>query len=211
MITLERKKSQEIFEKSCEVIAGGVNSPVRAFVGLDMDPTAASNPYLTAFRGLGDPDGDWPQPDNSVDLVLSRYVLEHVRGPDVFFRNLRRVMRPGGRFLFLTPNRWHPAAVVSRVLPLSFKREVLKRMRGVDEDDVFGTYYRMNERRVVASLAARWGFSVERLIIREFEPCRYFHHFGPGLAASRCYYHLMSATPLDRFFGASMLGELRKL
>lgn len=33
-----RKKSQKQYEKACRVLAGGVNSPVRAFYGLDMLP-----------------------------------------------------------------------------------------------------------------------------------------------------------------------------
>jgi len=40
-------KSQEIFESSQEVIPGGVNSPVRAFRGLGVDP-------LIAQKGKGD-------------------------------------------------------------------------------------------------------------------------------------------------------------
>jgi len=31
-------KGKEIFERSLEVIPGGVNSPVRAFIGLGIDP-----------------------------------------------------------------------------------------------------------------------------------------------------------------------------
>ncbi|QVL56830.1 MAG: glutamate-1-semialdehyde 2,1-aminomutase [Simkaniaceae bacterium] len=38
MTTINRTKSKKIFEKSEEVIAGGVNSPVRAFIGLGIDP-----------------------------------------------------------------------------------------------------------------------------------------------------------------------------
>ncbi|MCB1110231.1 MAG: glutamate-1-semialdehyde 2,1-aminomutase, partial [Chlamydiia bacterium] len=43
----ERTKSQKIFEKSQEVIAGGVNSPVRALIGLDRGP-------LIVEKGEGD-------------------------------------------------------------------------------------------------------------------------------------------------------------
>lgn len=47
MTVRAQTKSQEIFEKSCAVIAGGVNSPVRAFIGLETDP-------LIVERGEGD-------------------------------------------------------------------------------------------------------------------------------------------------------------
>lgn len=44
---IERKNSQEVFRISCQVIPGGVNSPVRAFPGLRQTP-------LVADRGYGD-------------------------------------------------------------------------------------------------------------------------------------------------------------
>lgn len=44
---LSRPQSEEIYEKLCEVIPGGVNSPVRAFKALSMPP-------LVAERGAGD-------------------------------------------------------------------------------------------------------------------------------------------------------------
>ncbi|NGX51011.1 MAG: Glutamate-1-semialdehyde 2,1-aminomutase [Chlamydiae bacterium] len=47
MAVLNRLKGQEIFEKSKEVISGGVNSPVRAFGGLGVGP-------LVAQSGRGD-------------------------------------------------------------------------------------------------------------------------------------------------------------
>ncbi|MDN3509652.1 MAG: glutamate-1-semialdehyde 2,1-aminomutase [Candidatus Neptunochlamydia sp.] len=38
MITIQRTNSKEIFEKSKKMIPGGVNSPVRAFIGFGIDP-----------------------------------------------------------------------------------------------------------------------------------------------------------------------------
>jgi glutamate-1-semialdehyde 2,1-aminomutase len=46
MIT-SRKKSEELFKKACQVLPGGVNSPVRAFVGLGVTP-------LIVEKGKGD-------------------------------------------------------------------------------------------------------------------------------------------------------------
>jgi glutamate-1-semialdehyde 2,1-aminomutase len=44
-IPLRRKKSEEIFKRSCEVIPGGVNSPVRSFPGLAQTPLVAETGY----------------------------------------------------------------------------------------------------------------------------------------------------------------------
>jgi SAM-dependent methyltransferase len=42
-------------------------------------------------------------PDRSFDLVLSCDVFEHVNDPDQGFREVARVLRPGGRFLMTVP------------------------------------------------------------------------------------------------------------
>ena len=38
MTIIQRTNSKEIFEKSKKIIPGGVNSPIRAFIGLGIDP-----------------------------------------------------------------------------------------------------------------------------------------------------------------------------
>ena len=103
-------------------------------VGLDPDPQAAANPYLDRFELLieGQP---WPVADGSADLVVARYVLEHVADPDDFMTNVARVLRPGGAFLFLTPNRAHPVMVASRLMPYSLHVALLARTKASARTD----------------------------------------------------------------------------
>ena len=78
--------------------------------GIDPDERAAVNPALCSFALLEDSER-WPVEDDSVDLALARYVLEHVEDPESFFRNLQRVLRPGGLAYFCVPflQGYHPA------------------------------------------------------------------------------------------------------
>jgi SAM-dependent methyltransferase len=106
----------------------------------------------------------------SLDLVLSDYVLEHVEDPERFFRELRRVLKPGGTCCFRTPNRWFYVAILSRLTP----HRLHARLTGFaqverEEKDVFPTWYRCNTRRALQALMTRHGF--EHCIYRiEAEP-----------------------------------------
>ncbi|MGI9006368.1 MAG: class I SAM-dependent methyltransferase [Streptosporangiaceae bacterium] len=46
--------------------------------------------------------------DESFDLVTAIEVLEHVTELDQALAEICRVLKPGGRFAFSTPNRWFP-------------------------------------------------------------------------------------------------------
>lgn len=48
--------------------------------------------------------GGLPLPDGSVDLAYSVEVVEHLEDQFAFLREVRRVLRPGGRFVLTTPN-----------------------------------------------------------------------------------------------------------
>jgi SAM-dependent methyltransferase len=47
-----------------------------------------------------------PFPDGAFEAVLSFDVFEHIRDSDAHLSEVRRVLAPGGRYLFQTPNRW---------------------------------------------------------------------------------------------------------
>ena len=178
-------------------------------IGLDPDPTARSHPGLAAFHLLeiGAP---WPIEENSIDLAVARYVLEHVEDPDDFFRQLQRVLRVGGSFVFLTPNRLHPAALASRALPTTIKRIILKRSADVDEDDVFPTHYKMNDGFALKQLADRYGFRIESLAIREYGPIGYLDFSLPTFSLACSYYLATRWTGAEKLIGATILGCIQK-
>jgi SAM-dependent methyltransferase len=49
-----------------------------------------------------------PFEDDAFDFVVSSQVLEHVNDHDIAFREIHRVLRPGGASLHLFPPRWRP-------------------------------------------------------------------------------------------------------
>jgi SAM-dependent methyltransferase len=68
---------------------------------------------------------DLPFPDASVDLILSRALLEHVDGVPAAARNMARVLKPGGRALHFIPCRYSLFGMAARVLPFGPLLKVL--------------------------------------------------------------------------------------
>jgi 2-polyprenyl-3-methyl-5-hydroxy-6-metoxy-1,4-benzoquinol methylase len=46
-----------------------------------------------------------PRPDASFDAIISTEVIEHLENPRAVFRELSRLLRPGGQLLLTTPNQ----------------------------------------------------------------------------------------------------------
>jgi SAM-dependent methyltransferase len=178
-------------------------------VGLDPDPQAAANPFLNRFELLAE-GMPWPVADGSADLVVARYVLEHVADPDDFMANVARVLRPGGAFVFLTPNRAHPIMVASRLIPYSLHVALLARTKGTDAGDVFPTHYRANSRRALTRLARAHGLEVQGLQVAELVPFGYLDVAVPGFVVATAYHAAVTLTGLDRFVGLSIIGVLGK-
>jgi SAM-dependent methyltransferase len=81
-----------------------------------------------------------PFEDESVDLILSRALLEHVDGVPRAVSEMGRVLRPGGQTLHLIPGRYSLFGTVARVLPfkplLAVVHAVMPWTRGQVEFDV---------------------------------------------------------------------------
>jgi ubiquinone/menaquinone biosynthesis C-methylase UbiE len=112
-------------------------------IGVDLeqqlDTTNQRSPY--AIRGNLE---YLPFPSNYFDIVISRSVVEHLTDPPNVFREFHRVLKPGGRVILSTPNKWDYISVAARLTPYRWHRALVNKMMGVPEDDVFPTLYRAN-------------------------------------------------------------------
>jgi SAM-dependent methyltransferase len=112
--------------------------------GCDPDPSVLVNPTLDAAKviEIGEP---LPYEDSRFDLIVSRYVFEHISDPAWASRELLRVLKPGGWICVMTPNRWGYVATASRMVPNALHRSVLSRVQpGRPGKDVFPTVYKLN-------------------------------------------------------------------
>src|ERR1700694_2528347 len=88
---------------------------VKLAAGLDPDvPSLAEHraPGMPVIRGRGE---QLPFAGESFDLLVCLWVLEHIESPEVVLGEVRRVLRPGGHFIFLTPNLRNPLLLLNRL------------------------------------------------------------------------------------------------
>lgn len=132
-----------------------------ALYGIDLVAFRNEDPALQLFQQSVE---SMPKiADGSVDLAYSRSVMEHVKDPDAALREIHRVLRPGGHYIFLTPNLYDYASLISYMVPNSLHPMIVRLTEGRAEEDTFPAYYKANTKRRVRGLAADTGFTVERL------------------------------------------------
>jgi SAM-dependent methyltransferase len=139
-----------------------LSSRCKRLVGVDAAAAdVARHPYLHE-RVVGDIQR-LPFPQGSFNLLTARSVVEHIEAPAIFLREVCRVLKPGGHFLFATPNRLFYQFLVASVAPDVFKKKFVRFFEGRIAQDVFKTYYRMNTPGTVAKVARHAGIEVESL------------------------------------------------
>ena len=151
--------------------------------GCDIDPVVLDNPTLdaAAIMEMGKP---LPYPDERFDLIVSRYVFEHVQNPEETARELLRVLKPGGWICVMTPNSYGYVALASRLIPNRLHSRALRKIQiERKEEDVFPTAYQLNRPKAVR------------------------RHFGH---AADVYHYSTSAVP-SYFFGRVWLFRLMRL
>jgi len=174
--------------------------------GIDLDPRVIDNPMLDEGRIA---DGACiPYQDASFDLVFADNVLEHLKVPLEVFKEVARVLKPGGVFLFKTPNRRHYVAAIARFTPHKFHQRIVG-MRGRTAADVFPTLYRANSRTDVARIAKNAGLCVDRIDVIEGRP-EYLRIFWPAYVIGLAYERLVNATPALEAFRVVLIGQLAK-
>jgi len=137
--------------------------PAAMLAGVDVDERIEDHPLLTyRVAGLG---GTLPFRDQTFDLVTANMVIEHIDHPQAFLADIHRVLRPGGRFLFHTPNILFWVTFIAYLTPDAIKKPIIWRLEQRRPEDVFPTRYTLNTPWRIERLARQAGFDVEELIM----------------------------------------------
>jgi SAM-dependent methyltransferase len=138
------------------------NARVAVGIDPDLESLAGRSPGMPVLQGGGE---HLPFAAASFDLVVSVWVLEHLETPERVFAEVARVLKPGGHFIFLTPNALNPLILGNRVGQVApwLQHQLVSNVYGRDKGDTFAVRYRANTTSRLRTLAAETGFEVAEL------------------------------------------------
>ncbi len=191
------------FEDSCETRrrTRALKPLVHRLIGADVDPMVMEN--RTTTDNLLIENGSVPLPDQSVDVIVADYVLEHVQDVSAFSREVNRLLKPGGYFCARTPHSVEYVSLMARIVRNERHSAVLNLAQAGQrrEQDVFPTVYRMNSLRKIREAFPNYSdFSY----LYSAEPAYYF--------GNRYVYSLLSLAHrlMPRIFVSNIFAFLRK-
>jgi ubiquinone/menaquinone biosynthesis C-methylase UbiE len=146
-------------------IEADLKSRARLVIGVDPDLAALADNRSLPLR-VGADAAQLPFADCGFDLVTSNMVFEHVAAPLALLKEIRRVLRRGGRLIVLTPNWLDIVTIAARLMPNRWHPAIVSRVEERGAADVYPTHFLFNRPATIEKLLRQAGFkkwSVESL------------------------------------------------
>jgi SAM-dependent methyltransferase len=137
--------------------------PLEQVVGVDPDVVSLREHRLAGEMALAAAlSSALPFEDGCFDVVFSSWVLEHLAEPRRMIGEIGRVLRPGGVFVFITPNKRHPLIALNNLINRfsNLQDALVDLLYGRPSSDTFPAFYRANTRAEIRKLAAEAGMTL---------------------------------------------------
>ncbi len=148
-----------------------------------------------------------PLEDGFFDVVVLAWVLEHLEDPEKVFREIHRILKPGGIVIFLTPNTWNYNVWMIRAIPNTFHEFFTRRLYERQEHDTFPTRYKINSAKQVERLLTKIGYKREQMILNG-DPT--YISFNKPLFLFACLLERLLDLPVFRNAKVHLIGSYRK-
>ena len=144
-----------------------VRGRVSEYWGVEPDPGIGtpSGLFDTYLNGMVE---EVPLPEDRFDLAYSFMVMEHVADPLKFLSAIHRCLKPGGTYLFATPNGRHYFTRLASLLGTLHLDEMVLRLARKESDEYhYPVHYRFNSEGRIREVAERLGFTVPEFAYTE--------------------------------------------
>lgn len=102
-----------------------------------------------------------PFPDNSFDIIICQWVVEHLKRPDLAFKEFSRVLRENGDLIVVTNSIYNPLMLINALLPVKIRDRLKEKVFPAQiKEDTFPTYYHCNSKKRLNKILSNLGFSL---------------------------------------------------
>src|SRR5262245_6442021 len=176
-------------------------------VGIDLDTTLETDNRKAPFGVRGDL-SHLPFSAETFDMVISRSVVEHLEDPPQVFREFARVLRPGGKVIIVTPNKYDYVSIIAAITPYRVHRALVSKIFQIPADDVFPTLYRANTISSLRKALRLAGFIEKDLVTINHYPA--YLMFSPVLFRLGVLYERITSLGMFRSLRGSLLCAFEK-
>tara|TARA_B100001063_G_scaffold16042_1_gene12368 strand:- start:690 stop:1409 length:720 start_codon:yes stop_codon:yes gene_type:complete len=156
-----------ITRRSIRLIKGKVERVIAADLDDAVLMNKASDEQIILKSGI-----DFDILNQSVDLIVADYVLEHIEDADIFAGQVSKSLKSGGWFCARTPHKFSYVAIIARLIRNKFHTKVLSFIQpDRKEVDVFPTTYELNTLSDIEKAFKGWE---NKSFIFRADPAYYF-------------------------------------
>jgi SAM-dependent methyltransferase len=137
-------------------------------------------------------------------------VIEHVEDPRAVYKEMHRVLKPGGHAIFLTANLWDYVSLIACLVPNRFHGWVVQKTEGRPPEDTFPTRYRTNTRSAISRYSREAGLAVDSLEYLGQYPNMFMFN-GTLFLLGTLYEKMLAKVDSLAFLRGWILADLRKL
>lgn len=160
---------------------------LHVIVGVDCSEHELRHNADLDLKIVADAAGGLPFRDGSMDLVVSRSVVEHIKDNHAFFADCARVLRPAGTLVHTFPGKFAPFSLLNRMIPNALARWLLANLHPHWKDECgFIAYYDECYFSAIQKLLDRHGFSNYQFVFRYYQSI-YYDFFFPLYAIMLLY------------------------
>ena len=190
------------YMKFCRELSGTAR-----VVGIDLESVLDTNNDNAPFGITGDL-SRLPFGSEQFEMVICRSVVEHLESPHQVFGEFWRVLRPAGKVVIVTPNKYDYVSLIAAMTPYQLHRNLVSKIFQSPADDVFPTRYRANTVSAMRKAMSAAGFVERELTTINHYPA--YLMFSPVLFRLGVLYERLTALELFRGLRASILCVFEK-
>lgn len=154
-------------------------------IGMDILPSSLKKNTDLDAAIVADACKRWPFDDNSIDLVISRSVMEHLYDNKAFTNEMYRCLKPGGKCVHVLPGKNAPFSLLNRLLPNKVTKKLVEWAFPERKGELgFVAYYHYCSYPSLKRLLETQGFNIEYKRLRYYQSAYYVAVFPVYLVSA---------------------------